>query len=64
MHQPRAAVSQWLTPEHVLQQVDIDADLRQQLSVRYCQPDNALDSEQNARLQSQLKTWLEKLPHV
>ncbi|CAM3866130.1 DUF4381 domain-containing protein [Rahnella bruchi] len=64
MHQPRDVVSQWLTPEQLLQQVAIDADLRQQLSDRYCQPDNALDAKQNARLQSQLTHWLEKLPDV
>lgn len=64
MHQPRASVSNAITPEQLLQKVDIDDDLRQQLSVRYCQPDNQLDAGRTARLQLQLKNWLEKLPYV
>jgi len=64
MHQPRASVSNAITPEQLLQKVDIDDDLRQQLSVRYCQPDNQLDAGRSARLQLQLKNWLEKLPYV
>ncbi|AWV25344.1 hypothetical protein CD187_03385 [Citrobacter youngae] len=64
MHQPRAAISQTLSPEQFLQQVTIDPDLRQQLHTRYCQPDNELDASHNARLQVQLQHWLEKLPYV
>ncbi|HHS1136521.1 TPA: DUF4381 domain-containing protein [Salmonella enterica subsp. enterica] len=64
MHQPRKSVSQTLSPAQLLEQIDIDADLRQQLSQKYCQPDNQLEANQNARLQIQLKNWLEKLPYV
>ncbi|RPH28605.1 DUF4381 domain-containing protein [Buttiauxella warmboldiae] len=64
MHQPRHHISHALSPEQLLQQVAIDNDLRQQLSTRYCQPDNQLEAIHNARLQSQLKNWLEKLPYV
>jgi len=32
MHQPRKSVSQTLSPEQLLEQVEIDAELRQQLS--------------------------------
>lgn len=64
MHKPRAVISRALSPEHLLQLVEIDDDLRQQLSARYCQPDNQLDARQTARLQLQLKHWLEKLPYV
>jgi len=64
MHQPRSLISHTLSPEQLLQQVEIDTDLRQQLSAKYCQPDNQLDANQNARLQTQLKNWLEKLPYV
>ena len=64
MHQPRSLISHTLSPEQLLQQVEIDTDLRQQLSAKYCQPDNQLGANQNARLQTQLKNWLEKLPYV
>ncbi|MGB7801776.1 DUF4381 family protein [Buttiauxella sp.] len=64
MHQPRKSVSQTLSPEQLLEQVEIDAELRQQLSQKYCQPDNQLEANQNARLQIQLTNWLEKLPYV
>ncbi|MCU6668275.1 DUF4381 domain-containing protein [Enterobacteriaceae bacterium H4N4] len=64
MHQPRSRVSQTLSPEQFLQQVAIDPDLRQQLNAKYCQPDNQLDASHSARLQVQLKHWLEKLPNV
>ncbi|WP_449544548.1 DUF4381 family protein [Lelliottia amnigena] len=64
MHQPRAVVSQTRSPEQLLQQVDIDPDLRQQLNAKYCQADNQLDASHTARLQAQLKKWLEKLPYV
>ena len=64
MHQPRATVSQTLSPEQFLQQVDIDNDLRQQLNEKYCQPDNQLDASHTARLRAQLTKWLEKLPYV
>ncbi|WP_202308439.1 DUF4381 family protein [Dryocola clanedunensis] len=64
MHQPRAAVSHALKPEELLSQVEIDSELRRALSEKYCRADNELDASQNARLQTQLKTWLEKLPYV
>lgn len=64
MHQPRTLVSHTLSPEQLLQQVEIDNDLRQQLSDKYCRPDNQLDASRAARLQTQLKNWLEKLPYV
>lgn len=64
MHQPRTAISQTLSPEQLLQQVAIDDDLRQQLNDKYCQPDNQLNASHSARLQVQLKHWLEKLPYV
>lgn len=64
MHQPRAAISHTVQPEVFLTQVEIDSDLRQALNEKYCQRDNELDARQNARLQTQLKAWLEKLPYV
>ncbi|MEB6377859.1 DUF4381 domain-containing protein [Leclercia adecarboxylata] len=64
MHQPRAEISQTIRPEQLLQQVAIDNALRQQLCARYCQADNQLDARHNARLQLQLKNWLENLPYV
>ncbi|HEI8865435.1 TPA: DUF4381 domain-containing protein [Serratia odorifera] len=64
IHQPRSAVSRSLTAEQLLQQVDIDSDLRISIGEKYCQPDNQLDAAANARLQSQLKDWLERLPYV
>ncbi|HHB1424308.1 TPA: DUF4381 family protein [Serratia odorifera] len=64
IHQPRSAVSRSLTAQQLLQQIDIDADLRVVLAEKYCQPDNQLDAGTNARLQDQLKDWLERLPYV
>ena len=64
IHQPRAVVSQTRSPEQLLQLVDIAPDLREQLIAKYCQPDNQLDATDTARLQAQLKHWLEALPHV
>lgn len=64
IHQPRAVVSQTRSPEQLLRLVDIAPDLREQLIAKYCQPDNQLDATDTARLQAQLKHWLEALPHV
>jgi hypothetical protein len=58
VHQPRAAVSNSLTVESLLQQVPLESELHQQLCARYCQRDNRLDDAQEARLRVQLTAWL------
>lgn len=63
-HQPRSDISRERLPEQLLRAVPVDEDLRQQLSARYCQPDNELDEHDDARLRVQLSRWIEGLPHV
>ncbi|MFG6655116.1 DUF4381 family protein [Scandinavium sp. M-37] len=64
VHQPRAAVSQSLTAESLLQPVPLENDLRQQLCARYCQRDNQLAEADESRLRRQLASWLKELPDV
>lgn len=64
IHLSRKEVSGRLTPQALLQDVPIDAEIRQLLSERYCQPDNALSDRHNSQLQQQLSRWLRGLPHV
>ncbi|WP_336756032.1 DUF4381 family protein [Pantoea sp. USHLN298] len=61
---PRARVSQWQSPEQILAQTPLDEELRTLLCRRYCQPDNQLESPINQRIATQLRHWLETLPHV
>ena len=61
---PRARVSQWQSPEQILAQTPLDEELRTLLCRRYCQPDNELESPINQRIATQLRHWLETLPHV
>ncbi|GBU14241.1 hypothetical protein AwEntero_28420 [Enterobacterales bacterium] len=63
-HQPRSQISRERLPGQLLQHVPVDEDLRQQLSARYCQPDNQLDESDNSRLRTQLSRWIKELPHV
>ncbi|ORM72136.1 DUF4381 family protein [Pantoea rwandensis] len=60
----RETVSQWHTPEQLLAQTSLDAELQVQMCRRYCQPDNQLDTRTNAQVATQLRQWLESLPHV
>ena len=64
VHQPRKEVSHRLTPESLLDQLPLDADLKQTLCLKYCQRDNRLGSEQTSRLRQQLTRWLKELPDV
>lgn len=60
----REAVSQWHSPEQLLAQTSLDAELRAQMCRRYCQSENRLDAATNARVAAQIRRWLENLPHV
>lgn len=64
MHRPRADIAHTLSPARLLADVPLDEALRTLLSERYCQPDNQLSAEQNARLAQQIAAWLRNLPHV
>ncbi|HDG1669831.1 TPA: DUF4381 domain-containing protein [Kluyvera ascorbata] len=64
VHHPRAQISAALDPAQWLTRVPLDDDLRQQLSQRYCQPDNQLSEPHSLRLRAQLRAWLERLPYV
>ncbi|MEL0550604.1 MULTISPECIES: DUF4381 family protein [Enterobacteriaceae] len=64
VHQPRNVVSHSLTPESLLDQLPLEADLQQTLCLKYCQRDNRLESEQASRLRQQLTRWLKELPDV
>lgn len=64
VHHTRRDVSQWQTPQHLLQQLPLDESARAQLSQRYCQRDTQLDAELNQRLRQQIRQWLEGLPDV
>lgn len=60
----REVVSQWQTPEQLLKQTSLDAELRAQMCGRYCQVENQLDAATHARVAAQMRDWLENLPHV
>lgn len=64
MHRPRADIAQSLSPVQLLDSVTIDEALRSLLCERYCQQDNQLSAEQNARLAQQVSAWIGSLPHV
>jgi hypothetical protein len=64
VHHARPEVSQWQTPQQLLQQLPLDEPLRRQLSQRYCQPDTALEPALNQQLHQQVNRWLEGLPDV
>lgn len=64
VHQPRATVSQALTPETLLQPVPLESLLVNTLCAKYCQRDNRLDARQESRLRQQLTQWLKELPDV
>lgn len=64
VHQAREQISGELNPVRWLTQVPLDDALRQQLCLRYCQPDNQLSAADNARLRTQLLAWIEGLPDV
>ncbi|WP_144838866.1 DUF4381 family protein [Leclercia adecarboxylata] len=64
VHQPRKQVSMQVSPAMLLQSVPLDADLRQALCDKYCQPDNQLKPGELQRLRLQLSRWLGELPDV
>lgn len=64
VHQPRKQVSEQVSPAILLQSVPLDADLRQALCDKYCQPDNQLEPDELQRLRLQLSRWLGELPDV
>lgn len=64
VHHPRQQISAALVPEQWLQEVPLDEALRQQLSQRYCQPDNQLSEHDTDSLRTQLRAWIERLPYV
>ncbi|MFW0973813.1 DUF4381 family protein [Leclercia pneumoniae] len=64
VHQPRKQVSEQVSPAILLQSVPLDADLRQTLCDKYCQPDNQLEPGELQRLRLQLSRWLGELPDV
>lgn len=64
VHQLRKQVSEQVSPAILLQSVPLDADLRQALCDKYCQPDNQLEPGELQRLRLQLSRWLGELPDV
>lgn len=64
VHHPRDDISTLDRPEALLARLPLDESDRQLLIGRYCQRDNRLEPDQNARLQQQLSRWLETLPDV
>ncbi|WP_234262483.1 DUF4381 family protein [Klebsiella aerogenes] len=64
VHQPRNVVSHRQTPESLLEQLPLEADLKQTLCMKYCQRDNRLGPEQALRLRQQMTCWLKELPDV
>lgn len=64
VHQPRAAVSQRLTPESLLASVPLESPLREALCARYCQRDNALNAEEEAQLRQRFTAWIKEQPDV
>ncbi|EMX9854641.1 DUF4381 domain-containing protein [Klebsiella michiganensis] len=64
VHHQREAISAASNPTQWLQQIPLDDALREQLSLRYCQRENQLNDDDNARLRAQLHAWIERLPYV
>jgi hypothetical protein len=64
VHHPRQQIADLSSPDRLLADVLLNEPSRQALSSCYCQPDNQLEPQQNARLQQQLSRWLETLPDV
>lgn len=64
VHHPRQEITGLNSPGQILATLPLDEPIRQALLSRYCQADNQLESQQNARLQQQLSRWLETLPDV
>ncbi|MGB9097272.1 DUF4381 domain-containing protein [Erwinia sp.] len=64
VHHPRDEISDLDRPESLLASLPLDEPARQALIDRYCQRENQLEPQQNARLQQQLSRWLETLPDV
>lgn len=64
VHHSRQAVSASLNPVLWLSHLPLDADIRDQLCQRYCQPENRLSEEETLRLRQQLRSWIERLPYV
>lgn len=64
VHHSRQAISASLDPARLLSEVPLDRDIRDQLCLRYCQPENDLSERETLRLRQQLRTWIEGLPYV
>ncbi|WP_338556970.1 DUF4381 family protein [Erwinia sp. E_sp_B04_7] len=64
VHHSRPEISRLSSAGELLATLPLDEPVRQALLSRYCQPDNQLEQQQNARLQQQLSRWLETLPDV
>lgn len=64
IHHSRQQISALTTPQAILARVPLDDDLRQQLSTKYCQPDNHLDDHRTTRLRAQLTRWLMEVGDV
>ncbi|HHK9527769.1 TPA: DUF4381 domain-containing protein [Enterobacter hormaechei] len=64
VHHARQTISAYLDPALWLSDLPIDADIRDQLCQRYCQPENHLSEEETFRLRQQLRSWIEGLPYV
>ena len=64
VHHSRQTVSASLDPALFLAEVPLDRDIRDQLCLRYCQPENDLNERETLRLRQQLRTWIEGLPYV
>ncbi|HHU0708988.1 TPA: hypothetical protein ACT92A_000954 [Enterobacter hormaechei subsp. hormaechei] len=64
VHHARQTISAYLDPALWLSDLPLDADIRDQLCQRYCQPENHLSEEETFRLRQQLRSWIEGLPYV
>lgn len=64
VHNPREIISNYLTPESLLQHVPLEPELRQLVCEKYCQQDNHLDTVPESHLREQLALWLKELPDV
>ncbi|HGF6042582.1 MULTISPECIES: DUF4381 domain-containing protein [Enterobacter] len=64
VHHTRQTISAYLDPVLWLSDLPLDADIRDQLCQRYCQPENHLSEEETFRLRQQLRSWIEGLPYV
>ncbi|MFT4270299.1 MAG: DUF4381 family protein [Pantoea sp.] len=64
VHHARAAVSELLSAQAILQQTPLDDASCQQLIQRYCQRDAMLEPELNRHVRQQVSHWLEGLPDV